>query len=98
MARRLELKIYYELRSSLLYPKVDAFKMFINRSRNKSFPKRLVELFANFGNFVHQLCLSIPGDKKRSDLLVRRIQAKKLVGERSWLLEKARELAQAKKT
>lgn len=92
MARRLELKIFYELHSTVLPSKIDAFKMFINRSGNKSFPKNLVELFTNFVNFVHQLHLSIPGDKKRSETLLRRIQEKKLVGERSWLLEKARDL------
>ncbi len=93
-ARRLELKIYYELRSAILPSKIDAFKMFINRSGNKTLAKNAVEIMSNFGNFVHQLSISIPGDKKRSALLVKRIQEKKFVGERSWLLEKARELGE----
>lgn len=97
MARRLELKIYYELRSELLSSKIDAFKMFISRAGSKSLSSTLFEIFSNFGNFVHQLSLSIPGDKKRSEQLIKRIQAKKLVGERGWLLEKARELGEAKK-
>lgn len=96
MARRLELKIYYELHSEILPSKIDAFKMFINRTGNKTFSKSLAELFTNFGNFVYQLSLSIPGDKKRSELLIKRIQAKKQVAERSWLLEKAREIGETR--
>lgn len=96
MARRLELKIYYELHSEILSSKIDAFKMYINRAGNKVFSKHSAELFTNFGNFVHQLSLSIPGDKKRSEQLIRRINEKKLVGERSWLLEKAKEIGEAR--
>lgn len=97
MARRLELKIYYELNSELLPSKIDAFKMFVSRAGNKSLSANWFELLTNFGNFVHQLSLSIPGDKKRSEQLINRIQAKKLVGERGWLLEKAKALGEAKK-
>ncbi len=96
MARRLELKAYYELGSEILPSKIDAFKMFINRTGNKSLSKPLAEMLTNFGNFVHQLSLSIPGDKKRSELLIKRIKAKKLVGERNWLLEKAEQLGNAR--
>ncbi len=97
MARRLELKIYYELQSELLPSKIDAFKMYISRAGNKTFSPNLSELFTNFGNFVLQLSQSLPGDKKRSEQLISRIEAKKLVGERGWLLEKARELGESKK-
>jgi hypothetical protein len=96
MARRLELKAYYELGSEILPSKIDAFKMFINRTGNKSLSKPLAEMLTNFGNFVHQLSLSIPGDKKRSEQLTKRIKSKKLVGERTWLLEKAEQLANKK--
>jgi hypothetical protein len=92
MARRLELKIYYETRSELLPSKIDAFKMFISRVGRKNLSPNLSELLTNFGNFVSQLYQSIPGDKSRSALLEKRIREKKLVGERSWLLEKARAL------
>ncbi|MBL7825063.1 MAG: hypothetical protein JNJ57_00420, partial [Saprospiraceae bacterium] len=96
MARRLELKIFYELRSDILPSKIDAFKMFVSRAGNKTFSKHLSELFTNFGNFVYQLSLSIPGDKKRSEQLLKRINSKKLVGERGWLIEKAQEIGTAK--
>jgi hypothetical protein len=94
MARRLELKSYYELKSDLLPSKIDAFKMYISRASNKTFSANLSELYANFGNFVLQLSQSVPGDKKRSEQLIQRIQSKKLVAERGWLLEKAAELAE----
>lgn len=97
MARRLELKIYYEMQSELLPSKIDAFKMFVSRAGSKRFPPRFSEMYTNFGNFILQLSQSIPGDLKRSEQLTGRIQAKKLVAERYWLLEKARELGASKK-
>lgn len=94
MARRIELKAYYELNSELLPSKIDAFKMYVSRAGNKVFSQSLSELLTNFGNFVHQLSQSLPGDKKRSEQLIKRIESKKLVGERAWLLEKARALGE----
>jgi hypothetical protein len=97
MARLLELKIYYETQSDVLSSKIDAFKMFISRVGRKQLSADFSELLTNFGNFVSQLSQSIPGDKKRSEQLEKRIREKKLVGERSWLLEKAIELGNGKK-
>jgi hypothetical protein len=93
MARRLELKIHYEMRSELLDHKIDAFKMFISRAGRKVFSAHLHELFTNFVNFVRQLSQSEgPQAAQRSGTLVKRIQEKERVAERLWLLEKAREL------
>lgn len=95
MARRLELKIYYELQSDLLDHKIDAFKMFISRAGRKVFSQNLHELFTNFVNFVRQLQQSNgPQAKQRSPVLVKRITEKKVVAERLWLLEKAKELGE----
>jgi hypothetical protein len=93
MAKRLELKCYYELDSELLPYKIDAFKMFISRAGNKILSEKLHELFVNFINFLRQLSM-IPrfGDKAKSVKLIARIHEKKLVAERPWLLEKAHEL------
>ncbi|MFN0013780.1 MAG: hypothetical protein ACKVU2_04455 [Saprospiraceae bacterium] len=91
LARALELKIYFELGSELLPYKIDAFKMFISRAGDKLLSKDRHERFANFINFVRQLSLSPKTmDAVRSDQLIRRINAKKLVAERSWLIDKAR--------
>lgn len=93
LARRLELKIYYQLDSDLLFYKIDAFKMFISRAGNKVLSENLHELNANFINFLRQLSQSPKiRDKTRSAQIVKRIEEKKLVAERNWLLEKAREL------
>jgi hypothetical protein len=97
MARRLELKIYYELRSDLLDHKIDAFKMFISRAGRKVFSQNLHELFTNFVNFVRQLNQSDgPQAKHRSQTLIKRISEKEMVAERLWLLEKAKELGTKK--
>lgn len=97
MARRLELKIYYELRSDLLDHKIDAFKMFISRAGRKVFSPNLHELFSNFVNFVRQLNQSDgPQAKLRSHTLIKRISEKERVAERLWLLEKAKELGTKK--
>jgi hypothetical protein len=97
MARRLELKIYYELRSDLLDHKIDAFKMFISRAGKKVFSPQIHELFTSFVNFIRQLSQSHgPQERQRSEVLLKRISEKKVVAERIWLLEKARELGQKK--
>lgn len=98
IARRLELKIYYELDSDLLLYKIDAFKMFISRAGKKDLPKSRAEFYVNFVNFVRQLYLSPKvRDKKRAEQMQKRIQEKSHVAERAWLLEKARELGERKK-
>ena len=98
MARLLELKIYYETKSELLEYKIDAFKMFISRAGQKVLSKSLHELFVNFINILRQLNLSQGiQNKSRSLLLIDRITKKKTIGERTWLLEKAKELGERKK-
>lgn len=95
LARDLELKIYYEQDSDLLPYKIDAFKMFISRAGDKILSKEQHESYVNFINFVRQLSLSPKTrDNARSEQLIRRINAKKLVAERAWLLEKARTLGE----
>lgn len=93
IARRLELKIYYEMASDLLPYKIDAFKMFISRASHKFLSDNLRELHTNFVNTLHQLSLSPKRDSKRAEQLIQRISGKKLIAERQWLVEKAKELA-----
>jgi hypothetical protein len=92
IARRLELKAYYETRSELTSYKLDALKMYINRISHKSLPPAKKEHHLNFINLFSQIVQSIPGDKARSQKLIKRILAKKVVADRDWLLEKAREI------
>lgn len=99
LARRLELKIYYELDSELLPYKIDAFKMFISRAGKNVLSENMHELSVNFINFLRQLSLSPKiKDKARSTQMIKRINEKKLVADRAWLLEKATELGGLKKT
>ncbi|MCC6459901.1 MAG: hypothetical protein IT260_05505, partial [Saprospiraceae bacterium] len=91
-ARRLEIKIYYEQASELLPYKVDAFKMFISRASQKFLSAQLRQRNADFANLVYQLMQTAPADRKRAERLLLRIQEKKWVADRDWLLEKARAL------
>lgn len=90
--RRLELKIYYELRSDLLHYKLFAFRKYFERTATKSIPANLREMHIEFFNILLQLSQSPLKDKARSERLIERIQKKKLLADRAWLLEKAREL------
>lgn len=91
--RRIELKACYELKSDLLYYKIDAFKMYISRASKKTISKELSEMNSNFINLLHQIAYSTPGDSQRGEKIIQRINAKKLLHDREWLLEKARELS-----
>lgn len=92
IAKRLELKIYYELQSDLLIYKIDAYRKYIERTAPKVASNNVRELYLNFLKILHQLAQSPPKDKARSTRLIKRIEEKKYIAERSWLLEKAREL------
>lgn len=92
MVRRLEIKIYYELQSDLLLYKIDAFRKFIVRTAPKTISKNLREMDLNFLNILTQITQSPAKDKSRSEKLIERIEKKKKVADRVWLLEKAREL------
>ncbi|MDX1911400.1 MAG: hypothetical protein SFV22_07935 [Saprospiraceae bacterium] len=90
--RRLELKIYYELGSDLLQYKMYAFRKYFERTARKSLSPELREMHIEFFNILLQILQSPPKDKERSQKLIERIQKKKLLADRAWLLEKAREL------
>jgi hypothetical protein len=93
IARRLRLKIYYELDSDLLSYELDAFKMFVSRSTKKVLSTYFRQLQSNFVNLLHQIIHSPPGDTDRAQRLLQRIESKKVVAEKDWLLEKAKRLA-----
>lgn len=92
IARRLELKLYYELDSELLSYKIDAFRKFFERTGVKSISPDQRTLHINFAHILLQLSQSPKKDKVRSARLIARINSKTLIAERAWLLEKAREL------
>ncbi len=88
--RRLELKIYYELQSDLLTYKLDAFKMYISRASKKLLSDETRDFHANFVNLLLQLSQIPPGDIAKATRVLERIQHKSRVGEKEWLLEKAK--------
>ncbi len=92
IARRLRLKIYYELDSVLLSYEVDSFKMLVSRSAQKAPSIYFRQLQSNFINLLYQIIHSPAGDKDRAERLVRRINSKKVLAERDWLLEKVQKL------
>ncbi|HLP96208.1 MAG TPA: hypothetical protein VK168_19330 [Saprospiraceae bacterium] len=92
VVRRLELKILYELKSDLLLYKIDSFRKFVERTALKLLASSYREMDLNFLKILHQLAQSPPKDKARSARLIKRIEEKKFIAERTWLLEKAREL------
>ncbi|MCC6461429.1 MAG: hypothetical protein IT260_13225 [Saprospiraceae bacterium] len=91
MARRLEIKCYYELKDDLLQYKLDAFRMYISRTSQKFLSGILRSQNADFINLLVQILQSAPGDKDRFQRLQARISGKKGVAERRWLLEKVAE-------
>ncbi|HLP93743.1 MAG TPA: hypothetical protein VK168_06880 [Saprospiraceae bacterium] len=90
--RCLELKIYYEMQSDLLLYKMYAFRKYFERTATKLIPANWRTMYIEFFNIMLQLTQSPPKDKKRSQQLIDRINKKKLLADRAWLLEKAREL------
>lgn len=88
MARRLELKIYFETESDLLTYKLNAFKMYISRASKKFLSDAMRRWYLNFANFLNQIIYSQPGNKKRVARLRQRIKQEKWMPDRDWLLEK----------
>ncbi len=92
MTRRLELKAYYELDSDLLSYKMDSFRKYIERTAPKSITANLRTMNLNFIYILNQLSQSLPKDRDRSEKILKRIEEKNLICERSWLIEKAKGL------
>ncbi len=90
--KRLELKGLYELHSELLPYKLDAFKMFLSRTSQKLLSETLQRKNLDFANLLQQIIKSPPGNAKRADQLIKRIEVKKQAMEWQWLLEKAHAL------
>jgi len=89
VARRLEIQIYYELQSDLLDTKIQAFKVFVFRIA----PSRLTNLqrkgYNNFVDLLKQIIHpSTRFNEDRQVMLRKKIKEKKVVAERTWLLEK----------
>jgi hypothetical protein len=91
IARRLELMCYYEMKSELLFSKIEAFKVYIWRASEKFLSNDLRDANKNFINLLIQM-VSIPtNDQSKRERLEKRILEKKRVAETRWLLAKVRD-------
>lgn len=90
--RRLELKIYYELDSTLLPYKIDAQKMYVSRISKKLISNDTREIEGNFINILLQIHQCPPFDQNRIARITERVQEKDLIAEKEWLLEKLERL------
>lgn len=91
LAKRIELKCYYETKSPLLDAKIDAFRMFLSRISKNTISDQLHQSNSNFLNILNQIHMSIPGDKKRNQKILERIEEKSYLFEREWLIKKVHE-------
>jgi hypothetical protein len=92
VGKRLELKALFELRSDLLSYKLDAFKMFLNRTSQKLLSGSSRQTYVDFANLLTQITTSLPGDQKRAERVIKRIEENTQSAEWRWLLTKAKEL------
>lgn len=89
LARRLELKIYYEQDSDLLPYKMSAFKMYLSRTSQSVLSPILRDLNTNFINFLFQLHRTPLLDKGRAQRIATRIRQAEVLADREWLIERA---------
>jgi len=94
IGKTLELKCYYELDSDLFTYKMEAFKVFLSRTSPKLLSPSKKQRLSDFLNLLVQIAASIPGDKKRAELLIKRVHQKNQANDWPWLLEKAKQIAQ----
>ncbi|MCC7466160.1 MAG: hypothetical protein IT261_07830 [Saprospiraceae bacterium] len=72
--------------------RLDNFKMYLARTSPKLLSDQQRQTNTDFLNLLVQLSVSIPGDVKRAETLIKRINEKKQAAEWRWLMEKAEEL------
>jgi hypothetical protein len=89
IARRLELKTYYQLKSDLTDFKSETFRVFVVRLPQKNLPPDTIAFNANFASILSQLLNSKQGDRERGIKLIQRIAERRFISEREWLYEQA---------
>lgn len=93
MARKLELKIYYETDSALLDSKMDSFKLFVFRQGKKNLPENVYQMNNAFIDLLRRMSSStLLGNAQRVDKLAQQLENMPLVAERMWLREQLQQL------
>ena len=93
-ARRLEVMIYYEMRSPILESKIEAFKVYIFRTGKKDLPEKPKTGNNNFIDLLRQILHpKTLKNETRLQKIREKLSSKEVVAEREWLLKKVAELA-----
>ncbi|MCB0643632.1 MAG: hypothetical protein KDC44_18420, partial [Phaeodactylibacter sp.] len=93
-ARRLEIKILYELQSPILESKIEAFKVYIFRLSQTKLPDKPKEGNNNFLDLLRQVIHpKTYHNPERAQKLLDKLAEKKVVAERDWLEAKLAALA-----
>ncbi|MDX2281745.1 MAG: hypothetical protein NW218_19300 [Saprospiraceae bacterium] len=90
IARRLEIKAFYEYDFEVSVFKAEAFRTYVSRLPNYNFPKETMNYNVNFARFIIQIQQMPVGVKERAYRVIERIAERQYVSDREWLYEKAR--------
>jgi hypothetical protein len=90
IARRLEIKAFYEYDFEVSVFKAEAFRTYVSRLPNYNFPKETMNYNMNFARFIIQIQQMPLGVKERAYRVIERIAERQYVSDREWLYEKAR--------
>ena len=85
-AKRLEIKIYYELGSELLEYKLNAFKQFIHRLSKNKLPEVARLSNNNFINALKQILSPANMSNTKRKKLIHKIQAINTIKDKDWLI------------
>ena len=92
-ARRLEIKIFYEINSPVLEARMEAFKVYIFRLAKQGLPVKPKDGNNHFLDMLRQICHpKTLHNEARIERLQERLEGKQIVAERGWLQEKLKEL------
>lgn len=92
-ARRLEIKIYYELQSPILDARMEAFKVYIFRLAKQGLPQKPKDGNNHFLDSLRQICHpKTLNNPERIERIHARLAEKQIVAERNWLEQKIADL------
>lgn len=87
-ARRLDLMIFYEMKSVLVDDKINAFKIYIYRLPKRSISEKQKNANRNFVDLLRQICLPKTNkNKARIHKISTKIKSTDQLAEKLWLLE-----------
>ena len=87
LCRRLEMKCYYEMQSTMLDYKIDTFRMFLSRTGKDLLPALLKRRNGNFVNLLARIVTTPKGDRQRAQKLKEAALSQAEIVERDWLVE-----------